>query len=104
MNENNPRFMPYQPAADPADLAAEFALLQAKLPGMWREVGHADPVAHRKKRIRSSSCLRLPSDMDIPTVKQQGYEERLLFLLFLSGQTNLRMIYTTSQPVLAGDH
>jgi hypothetical protein len=42
----------------------------------------------------------LTIDFEIPTVKQQAYEERFLFMLFILGQTNLRLIYTTSQPVL----
>ena len=100
MNDSNPRFMPYQPAADPADLAAEFVALQAKLPAMWREIGRTDPGGAQQKENTVVVVPSLTVDMDIPTVKQQGYEERLLFLLFLLGQTNLRMIYTTSQPVL----
>ena len=90
----------YQSTADPQDLAEAFERLQAKLPTMWREVGRSDPGGPQQKENTIVVVPSLSLDMEIPTVKQQAYEERLLFLLFILGQTNVRLIYVTSQPIL----
>ena len=90
----------YQSTAEPEELAAAFAALQAKLPGMWREVGSTDPGGRQQRENTVVVVPSLSIDLEIPTVKAQAYEERFLFLLFLLGQTNLRLIYVTSQPVL----
>jgi hypothetical protein len=90
----------YQSTADPESLAAAFEALQAKLPGMWREVGSTDPGGAQQRENTVVVVPSLTIDMEIPTVKAQAYEERFLFLLFLLGQTNLRLIYVTSQPIL----
>jgi hypothetical protein len=37
--------------------------------------------------------------MEIPTIEQQAYEERFLFMLFLLGQPNIRLIYITSLAI-----
>ena len=90
----------YESTADPAELAAAFAALQKKMPGMWREVGSNDPGGAPQRENTVVVVPSLSIDMDIPTVKQQAYEERFLFMLFILGQPNLRLIYVTSQPVL----
>lgn len=90
----------YQSAADPAQLTAAFDALQAKLPGMWREVGSSDPGGPQQRENTVVVVPSLSIDMEIPTVKAQAYEERFLFMLFILGQINLRLIYVTSQPVL----
>ena len=89
-----------QSTADPWELAAAFAKLQAKLPGMWREIGSEDPGGPAQKERTIVVVTSMSLDLEIPTVKQQVYEERFLFLLFLLAQTNLRLIYITSQPIL----
>ncbi|MFN2136321.1 MAG: peptide ligase PGM1-related protein [Candidatus Promineifilaceae bacterium] len=90
----------WQSTADPDDLAEAFARLQEKLPEMWREVGSTDPGGAPQRENTVVVVPSLSIDMEIPTVKQQAYEERFLFLLFLLGQPNLRLIYLTSQPVM----
>ena len=90
----------YRSTADPEALAAAFTALQAKLPQMWREVGSTDPGGPQQRENTVVVVPSLSIDMEIPTVKAQAYEERFLFLLFLLGQTNLRLIYVTSQPIL----
>jgi hypothetical protein len=90
----------YQSPADPEELAAAFERLQAKLPGMWREIGSTDPGGPPQKENTVVVVPSLSVDMEIPTVKAQAYEERFLFMLFILGQTNLRLIYITSQPIL----
>ena len=90
----------YGPVNDAGELAAAFEALQAKLPAMWREVGSTDPGGPVQRENTVVVVPSLSIDMEIPTVKAQAYEERFLFLLFLLGQTNLRLIYVTSQPIL----
>jgi len=51
---------------------------------------------------RPNTVVVVPSltiDIPIPTVEQQAYEERMLFLLFILAQPHLRLIYITSLPV-----
>jgi hypothetical protein len=90
----------YQSPADPVELTAAFERLQAKLPRMWREIGSSDPGGQPQKENTVVVVPSLSVDMEIPTVKAQAYEERFLFMLFILGQTNLRLIYVTSQPIL----
>jgi hypothetical protein len=81
------------------NLAAAFARLQDKLPAMWADIGSSDPGG----RIgRPRTVVVIPSlsvDMEIPTIKQQAYEERFLFLLFILGQPTLRLIFITSLAI-----
>ena len=90
----------YRSTADAAQLATAFERLQDKLPAMWREVGSTDPGGALQRENTVVVVPSLSIDMESPTVKQQAYEERFLFLLFILSQTNLRLIYITSQPVL----
>jgi hypothetical protein len=90
----------WQSEADPEELAVQFARLQAKLPAMWREVGSSDPGGAPQRENTVVVVPSLSIELEIPTVKQQAYEERFLFLLFLLNQPHLRLIYLTSQPVL----
>ncbi len=90
----------YESTADPDEMAAAFERLQAKLPAMWREVGSSDPGGAVQRENTVVVVPSLSIDLEIPTVKQQAYEERFLFMLFILAQTNLRLIYVTSQPVL----
>ena len=81
------------------DLAVSFYRLQEKLPGMWADIGSGDPGG----RIQAPhTILVIPSltvDLEIPTIEQQAYEERFLFMLFLLGQPNLRLVYVTSLAI-----
>jgi hypothetical protein len=90
----------YESTADRRQMVEAFARLQAKLPAMWREVGSSDPGGPVQRENTVVVVPSLSIDLEIPTVKQQAYEERFLFLLFILGQTNLRLIYVTSQPIL----
>ncbi|MFN2103940.1 MAG: carboxylate-amine ligase, partial [Candidatus Promineifilaceae bacterium] len=90
----------YKSTANPAELAAAFAALQEKMPGMWREVGSTDPGGAPQRQNTVVVVPSLSIDMEIPTVRQQAYEERFLFMLFILAQPNLSLIYITSQPVL----
>ena len=90
----------YKSTANPAELAAAFTALQEKMPGMWREVGSTDPGGAPQRQNTVVVVPSLSIDMEIPTVRQQAYEERFLFMLFILAQPNLRLIYITSQPVL----
>ncbi|MDX1415590.1 MAG: peptide ligase PGM1-related protein [Candidatus Promineifilaceae bacterium] len=83
------------------NLAVAFDNLQSKLPAMWREIGKSYPVGHALKERTVVVVPSMTLDMAIPTIKQQVYEERFLFLLFLLAQTNLRLIYITSIPISA---
>ena len=89
-----------QPALSPQDIAAAFDRLQAKLPAMWREIGSQDPGGPVQKERTVIVVPSMSLDLEIPTMKQQVYEERFLFLLFLMSQTNLRLIYITSLPIM----
>lgn len=90
----------FQSAATPQEVAAAFAKLQAKLPDMWREIGSTDLIGPVQKERSVVVVPSMTLDMAIPMVKQQIYEERFLFLLFLLAQTNLRLIYISSMPIL----
>ncbi len=90
----------YESTADPRRMRAAFEALQAKMPAMWREVGSMDPGGAPQRENTVVVVPSLSIDMEIPTVKQQAYEERFLFMLFILAQTNLRLIYITSQPIL----
>ena len=78
----------------------DFNRLQAKLPAMWREVGSSDPGGRIEPENTVVVVPSLTIDMEIRAVKQQAYEERFLFMLFILGQPHLRLIYVTSQPIL----
>jgi hypothetical protein len=82
-----------------ADLTEEerqrrFAELQQRLPGIW---------AALRSGIEGESIVVVPSrtvdNWDEPAAESQAYEERLLFLLLLLRQPQLRVIYVTSLPI-----
>ena len=81
------------------NLAEAFARLQEKLPRMWADIGSSDPGG----RIQSPNCIvvvpSLSIELEVPTIQQQAYEERFLFMLFILGQPNVRLIYVTSLAV-----
>jgi hypothetical protein len=81
------------------NLAAAFARLQEKLPGMWADIGSSDPGGPIGRPRTVVVIPSLTMDMAVPTIKQQAYEERFLFLLFILSQPALRLIYVTSLAI-----
>ena len=81
------------------DLKTAFARLQEKLPGMWADIGSGEPAGRIQRPATVVVIPSLSVDLEFPTVKQQAYEERFLFMLFLLGQPNMRMIYVTSLAI-----
>ncbi len=81
------------------DLSDTFDRLQEKLPRMWADIGSGDPGGRVQAPHTVVVIPSLTVDIEIPTVKQQAYEERFLFMLFLLGQPNLRMVYVTSMAI-----
>ncbi len=81
------------------NLSDEFDRLQQKLPRMWTDIGSEDPGGQIQKPHTVVVIPSLTVDLEIPTVEQQAYEERFLFMLFLLGQPNIRLVYTTSMAI-----
>jgi hypothetical protein len=80
-------------------LLEAFARLQEKLPAMWAEVGSSDPGGQVQREHTVVVIPSLSLDLEVPSVKQQAYEERFLFMLFILSQPHVRMIYATSQAI-----
>lgn len=83
-----------QPSVADADASARFEALQRKLVPLWRSIQQfsEDP----------QTIVVVPSlnvDSALQGVKQQAYEERYLFLLFLLRQARARLVYVTSQAI-----
>ncbi len=76
--------------------AAEFASLQQRLPGMYRQV-FADPTAPRTVVVVPSMSLDQRELAKIPGVIH--YEERMLCLLMLLKLPRTQLIYLTSTPL-----
>ena len=77
----------------------EFESLQEQLVDIWKLIGEADPTGPVQA---DNAVVVVPSmaiDMDLTSAALQAYEERMLFLLFLLRQPNIRMIYVTSRPI-----
>ncbi len=81
------------------DLSDAFNRLQAKLPAMWADIGANDPGGRVQKPGTVVVIPSLSVDLEIPTVEQQAYEERFLFMLFLLGQPNIRLVYLSSMVI-----
>ena len=81
------------------DLSDTFNQLQKKLPRMWADIGSSDPGGRVQRPTTVVVIPSLSVDIEIPTVEQQAYEERFLFLLFILGQPDLRLIYVTSMAI-----
>ncbi|HNB50662.1 MAG TPA: peptide ligase PGM1-related protein [Anaerolineales bacterium] len=82
------------------DLHARFDELQAKLVPLWQHIGRTDPGSHHLED--PNTIVVMPSmtvDVAIDFPSQQGYEERMLFMLFLLRQPRIRLIYITSVPI-----
>lgn len=83
----------------PNKVQEQFNALQAKLPELWKEIGRHHPGGSIQEPNTLVIVPSLTVDLELPITKQQAYEERFLFLLFLLRQPNLRLIYITSQPI-----
>jgi hypothetical protein len=73
-----------------------FKLLQAKLPGLYRQVAEDDRRRHTVVVVPS---LSLDPDELAKVSGAHYYEERLLYNLMLLRRPNTRLIFITSQPV-----
>jgi len=76
-----------------------FDELQKKLVPMWKLIGHSTPGGAVRDNNSSVIVPSLSVDVEFPSSAQQAYEERLLFLLFLLRQPNIRLVYVTSQTI-----
>ena len=78
-----------------SELQTRFDELQRKLIGQWESIEMFNPSARAVVVVPSLSGVDLPLD----ATKQQAYEERFLFLLFLLRQPRLELVYVTSGPI-----
>ncbi len=82
------------------DLLQKFDQLQARLVPLWEQIGRSDLGSQQIEE--ANTVVVVPSltvDMRLDTPTQQGYEERMLFMLFLLRQPQIRLIYVTSIPI-----
>lgn len=80
---------------------AQFDKLQLKLALLWKVIGQPDHPGGEHMQEQNTIVV-IPSmtiDTEFIGSEQQAYEERLLFMLFLLRQPNIRIIYVSSQPV-----
>jgi hypothetical protein len=84
---------------EPREVEERFQELQRKLPALWKEIGRHDPGGPVQEPNTLIIVPSLTVDIELPITKQQAYEERFLFLLFLLRQPQIRLIYITSQPI-----
>lgn len=81
------------PLSEP-ELQERFEALQRKLVAQWKLIESFN-AAERAVVVVPSLNLDLPLD----ATRQQAYEERFLFLLFLLRQPWLELVYVTSGPI-----
>ena len=80
---------------------AKFDKLQLKMALLWKVIGQPDKPGGEHLQDQNTIVV-IPSmtiDTEFKGSEQQAYEERLLFMLFLLRQPNIRIIYVTSQPI-----
>jgi len=81
-------------------LQARFDKLQERLTPLWKQIGRSDPGSRDIEE--PNTVVVLPSltvDIELDMPAQQVYEERMLFMLFLLRQPQIRLIYLTSVPI-----
>ena len=83
----------------PSDVRVRFNELQAKLPELWKAIGRHHPGGPIEEDNTIVVIPSLTVDVEMPITKQQAYEERFLFLLFLLRQPDISLIYITSTPI-----
>jgi hypothetical protein len=86
--------VPPVPHFSEAELARQFAALQAHLPALWRSMASFSQDEQTIVVVPSLSIENAPKG-----VRQQALEERYLFLLLLLRQPRARLIYVTSQAI-----
>ncbi len=83
------------------DLQERFESLQHQLVHLWEQIGRTQPGSDEIEE--ANTVIVLPSmtvdDETLPFPSQQGYEERMLFMLFLLRQPQIRIVYLTSVPI-----
>jgi len=78
-----------------------FDEIQKKLIHLWEMIGQPDQPGSERLQ-NENTIVVVPSmtiDSDFQGAEQQAYEERMLFMLFLLRQPNIRILYITSQPI-----
>lgn len=91
-----------QPAGSQEGMPSRFEALQRKLVPLWAHIGRSDPGSDHLEA--PNTVVVLPSmtvDMALDAPTRQGYEERMLFMLFLLRQPFVRLIYLSSTPIAA---
>lgn len=81
-------------------LTEQFDELQKQLVHLWDQIGNTNLGSDEIEE--ANTVIVLPSmtvDEKLPFPNQQGYEERMLFMLFLLRQPQIRIIYLTSVPI-----
>lgn len=76
------------------ELQERFDQLQLKLVPLWESIESLNQSEQTIVVIPSLSV-----DLPLQGSRQQAYEERFLFLLFLLRQPRAKMVYVTSQPI-----
>jgi len=77
----------------------EFDRLQQKLEPMWKAFGGFTPMGEIQEDNTVVVVPSLSGDVDIDASALPAYEERMLFMLFLLRQPNIRLIYVTSRAI-----
>jgi hypothetical protein len=78
-----------------SDLQLRFEELQRKLVSQWETIVSFNESTRAVVVVPSLSGVDLP----LTPTKQQAYEERFLFLLFLLRQPRAELVYVTSRPI-----
>ena len=82
------------------NLLDQFEKLQEKLGPLWQQIGRSDLGSDDLQEPHTLVVLpSLTTDLHLDYPSQQGYEERMLFMLMVLRQPNLRLIYLTSMPI-----
>ena len=85
---------------DHNSLVQRFDELQKNLVHLWEQIGNSKPGSEEIEE--ANTVIVLPSmttDETLPFPSEQGYEERMLFMLFLLRQPQIRIIYLSSVPI-----
>ena len=88
------------PKKEHDELIVKFDQLQTRLVTLWQHIGRSDPGSQQIEH--ANTVLVIPSltvELKFDIASQQAYEERMLFMLFLLQQPNIRLIYLSSLPV-----
>jgi len=84
---------------EPGELRTRFEALQKKLPPLWQWIGRSDPGGAFEEENTIVVVPSLTVDVELAIARQQVYEERFLFMLFLLRQPLIRLILVTSVKI-----